>query len=115
MFIELIEPQRKSKFANNGTLSPEKRLIARRHSARGYGLTLEEADALRSKVKCEICGIKAKRMVIDHKEPKTFRGVLCQQCNTRLGWVERNLEVINEYIKRGPQNATDKINEQTSV
>lgn len=115
MFIELIEKKSKSKFANNGTLSPERRLKARRDRVRNYGLTLEEADEMRNNFKCEICGVKAKKMVIDHKIPKTFRGVLCQQCNIRLGWFEKNLETITEYIKRGPQNAIDKINEQKSV
>ena len=107
MLFEIIEKKSGSKFANNGTLSPQKRLNARKHAARGYGLTLEQADNLRQNTNCEICGVKAKRMVIDHKEPKSFRGILCQQCNTRLGWYEKNEEIINEYIKRGPQNATD--------
>ena len=98
----------KSKYANNGTLSPGRRLKARRDNARQhYGLSLEEADYLRSQP-CEICGIKAKKMCIDHKIPKTYRGVLCQQCNTRLGWLEKYREVIEEYVERGPQNATNQ-------
>lgn len=88
-----------SKFANNGTLSPERKLKARVDDAkRKYGLTLEKADELRSNP-CEICGTKAKKMCIDHKIPKTYRGVLCQQCNTRLGWFEKYKETIEEYIK----------------
>ena len=47
-------------------------------------------------------------MVIDHEIPGTYRGVLCQQCNTRLGWVEKYKEVIEEYLERGPQNAIDQ-------
>jgi hypothetical protein len=99
-----------SKFANNGSLSPERRLKARRDDARNhYGLSLEEADYLRSQP-CEICGELAKKMCIDHKIPKTYRGVLCQQCNTRLGWFEKYREVILDYAERGPQNAIDKVN-----
>ena len=55
---------------------------------------------------CEICGKKAKKMCIDHAGPakvfnQTYRGVLCQQCNTRLGWFEKHQEIIVSYIKRG--------------
>lgn len=99
-----------SKFANNGSLSPERKLKARRDDARQhYGLSLEEADYLRSQP-CELCGVLAKKMCIDHKIPKTFRGVLCQQCNTRLGWFEKYRDSILEYAERGPQNAVDKVN-----
>lgn len=92
---------KKHKFANNGTLSQQKRLNQLRYdSKKKYGLTLEEAQELR-KQPCEICGEKASKMCIDHKIPRTYRGVLCQQCNTRLGWLEKNLEIILNYIERG--------------
>ena len=93
----------KHKFANNGTLSEQKRLNQMRYDSRKkYGLSLEEAQKLR-KNPCEICGTKASKMCIDHKIPRTYRGILCQQCNTRLGWLEKNLETILNYIERGPQ------------
>jgi len=99
----------KSKFANNGTLSPDRKLKARKDSARqNYNLSLEEADYLRS-LPCEICGEKAKKMCIDHKIPKTYRGVLCQQCNTRLGWFEKYRDTISDYVERGPQNAINEV------
>ncbi len=94
----------KHKFANNGTLPANLRLNQLRYdSKKKYGLSLEEAQYLRQK-NCEICGVKAAKMCIDHKIPRTYRGVLCQQCNTRLGWFERYREVIEEYVERGPQN-----------
>lgn len=97
------------KFANNGTLPENLRLNQLRYDVKKkYGLSLEEVKYLRS-LPCEICGVKAKKMCIDHKIPKTYRGVLCQQCNTRLGWLERNMEIIFEYSQRGPQNAIKKI------
>ena len=90
----------KSKFANNGTLSSRKRLNQRRYDAKKkYGLTLEEADYLRS-LPCEICGVKAKKMVIDHAVPGTYRGVLCQQCNTRLGWFEKLRDKIFHHLTK---------------
>ena len=97
------------KFTNNNTLPANSRLNQLRYDVKKkYGLTLEEARKLRT-LPCEICGTVAKKMCIDHKIPQTFRGVLCQQCNTRFGWLEKNFEVILNYKERGPQNAVDKI------
>jgi len=101
MFIELIEKKSTSKFANNGTLSKAARLKQKRYDLKkNYGLTIEQADQLRTQ-SCEICGVKAKKMVIDHDHAikGTYRGVLCQQCNTRLGWFEKNQATIAEYLK----------------
>lgn len=96
----------KSKYANNGSLSEEQKLKAKKDTARKrYNLSLEEAEYLRTQ-NCEICGILAKKMCIDHKIPRTYRGVLCQQCNTRVGWLEKNKDIILEYIEKGPQNAS---------
>jgi len=97
-----------SKFANNGTLSPQKKLVQSRYDAKKkYGLTLEKAKELR-KTPCEICGINANKMCIDHKIAGTYRGVLCQQCNVRLGWLEKNLDVILKYKDKPPQNKKDE-------
>ena len=98
------------KFANNGTLPQNLRLNQRRYDAKKkYGLTLSEVEELR-KLLCEICNKKAKKMCIDHKVPSTYRGVLCQQCNTRLGWFESNLTIITSYVTRNPQNDIKEIN-----
>jgi len=99
--------KKRSKFANNGTLGPEAKLRQKRYDLKKkYGLSIAEAEYLRS-LPCEICGVNAKKMCIDHKIPKTYRGVLCNQCNVRLGWVEKYKDIIDEYVERGPQNATD--------
>ena len=91
------------KFANNNTLPPNKRLNQLKYDAKKkYGLSLAEVQYLREQP-CEICGIRAKKMCIDHKIPSTYRGVLCQQCNTRLGWFEKYREIIDVYVERGPQ------------
>jgi hypothetical protein len=102
MFVELIEPKPKSKFANNGTLSQTKRTKQLRYQYRAnYGLTLDEVKELKEG-NCEICGTHAKKMVIDHEHGTkgTYRGVLCQQCNVRLGWFEKNQAQINHYLKK---------------
>ena len=98
----------KSKHANNGTCSETKRATQLRYqNKKFYGLTTEQANELRATSSCEICGSKAKRMVIDHDHSMlgTYRGLLCNQCNPRLGWLEKHKDVIEEYLKRGPQNA----------
>lgn len=93
----------KHKFANNGSLPANLRLNQLRYDVKKrYGLSLAEVQYLRDKP-CEICKVKAKKMCIDHKIPGTYRGVLCQQCNTRLGWFEKNREIIEQYAERGPQ------------
>jgi len=72
-------------------------------SQRRFGLTHSEKKTLHQKI-CDICGVQAKKMCVDHDHlfPKTHRGVLCQQCNTRLGWFEKRMSDILEYVKRGP-------------
>ena len=58
---------------------------------------------------CEICGREEyistggkttpNSLSIDHQHGTNhFRGMLCQQCNTKLGWFESNKEHILEYI-----------------
>jgi hypothetical protein len=70
---------------------------------RRYGFdSYQHLVAVRDKP-CEICGQKAKKMCIDHDGPArkfngTYRGVLCQQCNVRLGWLERYKPVIEAYL-----------------
>jgi hypothetical protein len=96
------------KFANNGTLPENLRRNQLRYDAKKkYGLTLDRVKELRCQP-CDICGTKAKKMCIDHKIAGTYRGVLCQQCNTRLGWLEKNLDVVLAYKDRGPQNAVSE-------
>lgn len=88
----------KNKFANNNTLSPTRRETQLRYDTKKrYGLKLDVARALR-KQPCEICGVKAKKMVIDHIIDGSYRGILCQQCNTRLGWFESKKDIILSYI-----------------
>jgi hypothetical protein len=99
-------PKVRHKFSNNGTLPENLRQNQLRYDVKKkYGLTLEKAKELRNQP-CNICGKKAKKMCIDHKIPGTYRGILCQQCNTRLGWLEKNCDNILSYKDRGPQNAS---------
>lgn len=67
-----------------------------------YGMTLEEAEMLKSKG-CEICG-GSQRMVIDHDHNSgKFRGVLCSRCNVNIGRFEKDKSTLNRligYLKR---------------
>ncbi len=89
---------------------PKKNLQSHRDSdvRRRYGIsTYKEAQRIRNR-SCMICGKKAKKMCLDHKGSahvfnQTYRGVLCQQCNVRLGWFERLRKIILRYVKRGSQ------------
>ena len=62
---------------------------------------------------CEICGKvetksnhknqnKPNNLSIDHNHnTNKFRGLLCRNCNSRLGWYENNKEIIDNYLQRG--------------
>lgn len=62
---------------------------------------------------CEICGktveevvrtdckFKARRLCVDHDhKTKKFRGLLCQLCNRQLGWYEKYLNKIDDYLNK---------------
>lgn len=52
---------------------------------------------------CEICGRKGKKrngIVLDHNHrTKEFRGWICSNCNTTIGLVDENIEILKEIIK----------------
>lgn len=71
-----------------------------------YGLTESDFQALMDKQQgtCRICqkdfGQEAKRACVDHDHyTGKVRGLLCTQCNTRLGWVEANWPRMLDYLK----------------
>lgn len=93
--------------------NPERsRFWARRAKIkRKYGLTIEEFDALRAaQPDCAICGApppeggarkeqNCHHLDHDHDTGK-IREFLCQPCNLRLGWYERNRSAVDEYLDR---------------
>ena len=80
---------------------------AQRTNLKKYGLTLESYDALLASQGgvCAICGAppeKSKwgRLAVDHDHDGALtdvRGLLCHVCNTTLGWLEMNWDVVMEY------------------
>ena len=64
---------------------------------------------------CEICGkaetaitytgntnrTKPNKLCIDHDHnTKTFRGLLCVSCNSKLGWYQNHKEQIEQYLNK---------------
>lgn len=70
---------------------------------RTYGITLDDYNNMYNQQNgvCAICGIKgkAKGLQVDHSH-KTgkVRGLLCVSCNTILGKVENNLNLIPNML-----------------
>lgn len=72
-----------------------------------FGLTSKDWDALyrRQLGRCAICGKhqsqEGKRLATDHNHTTgKIRGLLCMTCNTKLGWLENNLNSVVLYLKK---------------
>ena len=67
-----------------------------------YGITAGQYDVMktRQKGKCLICDKKTDRLVIDHcHKTKKVRGLLCNGCNTSLGLMKENLNILYKAIQ----------------
>lgn len=66
-----------------------------------FGITLEELRELKAgqKNKCAIC-CKKKKLVVDHcHKTGKVRGLLCSTCNSGIGMLQDNIEVLKTAIK----------------
>lgn len=86
--------------------SNNKEYVRHRATMKLYGLTSEEAELLRSREVCDVCGENriGKGLHIDH-DHKTgeVRGVLCHGCNLALGNIEDNperLRALASYLEK---------------
>jgi len=75
------------------------------YKCKTYGLTPQQYNELidRQDNKCAICRVEecqtGKSLSIDHDhESGRVRGLLCYKCNTTLGWFEKRLEFIINYL-----------------
>jgi len=81
------------------------RIALKSHVKGHYDLTIEEYDQLIKKQngRCVICdGINAdgRRLSIDHNHKNgVLRGLLCHHCNTALGLVRDNINVLKNMIE----------------
>lgn len=67
---------------------------------RKYGLSESQVNAMRAAQggKCAICQRSTSRLFIDHCHTKgNVRALLCQTCNTFLGWYERKADTILRF------------------
>lgn len=65
-----------------------------------YGLEIGEYDKFLQKqnFKCAICNLE-KKLIIDHcHKTGRVRGLLCQTCNSALGKVKDNIEILASAI-----------------
>ena len=65
-----------------------------------HGLTLDERDSLIASVgRCEVCGDDG-ILVVDHDhETGRVRGVLCNRCNSGLGFFRDNPDYLVNAVK----------------
>lgn len=68
-----------------------------------HGLTLADRRELEAKQnhKCPLCDrpLADVRVHVDHDhETGKVRGILCQSCNTRLGWYENRPDLVRAYL-----------------
>jgi recombinational DNA repair protein (RecF pathway) len=67
---------------------------------RAYGITLEEYNVLLEKHdnRCYACG-RTDSLVVDHCHTTgVIRGILCNNCNSALGFVNDEIETLNRMI-----------------
>ena len=65
-----------------------------------YNLTVEEYDNYFVSPSCGICGTEEGRMVLDHcHHSGEVRGVLCSLCNTGIGHLKDDINLLNKAIE----------------
>ncbi len=72
-----------------------------------YGITMDGYDSLYVDQKgcCAICGKHKDSLIVDHDHDHAsgaVRGLLCYQCNTGIGQLQDNVDILTkaiEYIK----------------
>jgi Recombination endonuclease VII len=94
------------------------RIIMRRSKLKKYGLTIADYEAMLAIQGgvCAICetgstSLTGGAMAIDHcHKTKVVRGLLCGRCNTMLGQIEENIDLLEamiSYIRRHAPLAED--------
>lgn len=75
------------------------------HLKRSYGMTEADYNTLltRQHGKCAVCR-RYRRLVVDHCHTRnTVRGLLCNSCNSLIGFAEENPAILHNavaYLKR---------------
>ena len=103
---ENILKQKKEYYENN------KEKIREIYLKRKYGLTIKRYNRLLKKQGgvCAICRKKenGKGLAVDHNhQTGNVRGLLCQNCNTGIGLLNDNIQILQKtikYLKQGETN-----------
>lgn len=77
---------------------------------KAYGISLQDYNELLTKQngKCSICGVdnngyyrkKLRAFAVDHcHTTNKIRGLLCSDCNTGIGLLKDNIDLLNNAIK----------------
>lgn len=72
----------------------------KRRLKRTYGISEQQVEDLRRAQSgmCAICRRQTSRLFVDHCHTKGHvRGLLCQTCNTFLGWYEKKADTILQF------------------
>jgi hypothetical protein len=99
-------------------------IVARRsHLKQRYGLTVDDWNAMliEQSGRCDCCGepMIGKGPCVDHNhETGQIRGLVCQDCNIAVSWVEgraRRLALAEIYLARYNQHCVDINHHSASV
>lgn len=76
------------------------RLDEKKRLKQKYGLSPDDVEAMRQAQggRCAICERETSRLFVDHCHTKGHvRALLCQTCNTFLGWYERKANTVLKF------------------
>ena len=77
--------------------------VAKKHNwkARGASLTEKNIEDYNAEIQCGICGNEFNNdKVLDHcHQTGKYRGALCRQCNTSLGKLGDNIDLVLSRLK----------------
>ena len=81
-----------------------KRSKFKAHLKYKYNITVDEYDSMFEEQNgvCKVCGLPEinRRLAVDHDhKTNKVRGLLCSSCNVQLGWFERNIINVLDYLK----------------
>jgi hypothetical protein len=100
-----------------------KEKIAAYHLKRTYGLSVEDYNSMLKiqKYKCATCGILDKdtqmgKLFVDHcHKTGSIRGLLCSKCNSALGLVNENIEILTNLISYIKEQAYEELQNEEVV
>lgn len=81
--------------------NPEKsRINSNKQNFKKFNMTYEQIEELRNKIdnRCQSCGSKSKLQADHDHETNKFRGLICKNCNSALGFAKDNTSILQSLI-----------------